>query len=63
MSEEYSSPTATATESVTSRSHPTMEQAQAAASHKIIMEGFSFFKPRVDKPSLKKLYPTIFQAF
>ena len=63
MSEENSTPTATATGSVTSLTRPTMEQAQVAASHKIIMEGFSFFKPRIDKPALSKLDLTIDQAF
>ena len=63
MSEEDSTPTATASRSGTSRVHRTMEQAQVAASHKIIMESFALFKPTVDKPALNKLDPTIVQAF
>ena len=62
MSEEDSTPTATATGSGTSRIHPTMEQAQIAASHKIIMEGLAFFNPTVEKPALNKLDPTIVHA-
>ena len=59
MCEEGASSMSTATGCGTSHTHPTMEQAQIVASHKIIMEGFVFFKPRDNKPALKKLDPTI----
>ena len=63
MSEESSSPTATATACGSTRTHPTMQQAQVAASHKIIMESFAFFKPTVEKPTLNKLNSIFVQAF